>query len=89
MARQYEGQVQFVGVASSDATARMKEFVDRHGVGFFPHAADPRGELRTELRVIGQPNWWFVNGSDGTVEKVYGELGQKGLAARVEALVRK
>ena len=81
--------MQFVGLASSDSNARMKEFVERHGVGFFPHASDPRGELRAQLGVVGQPNWWFVNGSDGNIEKVYGELGQKGLTDRVEALLRR
>ena len=89
MARRHEGKVAFVGIGSSDSAARIKAFVERHDVGFFPHASDPGGDLRAELGVVGQPSWWFVNGEDGNIEKVYGELGQKGLADRVEALLRR
>lgn len=87
-ARQYEGKVAFVGMGSRDGLGRLADFVDEHGLSGFPQVADESGALRARLGVVGQPTWLFI-GADGTVEKVFGELGREGLTKHLDALVAK
>lgn len=84
--RQYEGKVAFVGIGSRDRGSRLEEFVDRHDLTSFPHAADESGDLRGRLGVFGQPTWIFI-AADGTSEKVFGGLGEAGLTAKLDELV--
>jgi hypothetical protein len=84
--RRYEGKVAFVGIGSRDGRARLEEFVDRHDLATFPHAADESGDLRGRLGVFGQPTWIFI-AADGSSEKVFGGLGEVGLTDRLDELV--
>lgn len=83
--RQYEGEVQVIGIGSNDRRPQLDDFVERHGLTTFPNAADEDGALRARLGVVGQPTWIFVS-SDGSAEKVFGPLGEDGLVERMDAL---
>ena len=78
--------MQFVGIGSGDDVGNIEDFVRRHDLAHLPHASDPTGGLRAELKVVGQPNWWFVDGATGRIEKVFGALGEDGLEKRLERL---
>lgn len=86
MVRQYEGEVAFVGIGSRDDRSRLEDFVERHDLASFEHAADESGDLRARLGVFGQPTWIFI-AADGTSEKVFGGLGEDGLTSRLDELV--
>ena len=87
MARQYEGKVQLIGVPGRDSVSAMRSFVERHGLGFVPHAADPDGGLWADLGVRTQPTWIFLNGGDGESTTEFGELDSEELRDRFDALV--
>lgn len=76
-----------IGMGGRDDLANLEDFVDTHGLAFFPQTADESGELRAKLGVVGQPTWIFIS-ADGDVEKVFGELGEEGLVRRLDALVK-
>lgn len=86
MARQFQEKVQFVGIGSNDSSAALASFVSKHDLTAFPNAADAQGSLRSRLGVVGQPTWIFVDPA-GKVDKVFGELGAKGLEERLQGLV--
>lgn len=86
MARQYEGKVAFVGLGSRDDLSRLEAFVAEHDLGSFPHVADETGALRSRLGVVGQPTWIFLDAA-GRADKVFGPLGEAGLAARLDGLL--
>lgn len=73
-------------MGSRDDLSRLEDFVEKHDLSAFPHVADESGAIRSRLGVVGQPTWLFV-AADGTVEKVFGELGEPGLTTRLDALV--
>ena len=85
MARQFQDRVAIVGFAGRDDLEPMREFVDRHSLGFLPHAVDADGSLWAAFGVRGQPAWVFI-GADGTREVLYGALTEDELTARLEAL---
>lgn len=84
--RRYEDEVAFVGVGSRDDASQLVDFVERHDLSTFPHAADESGELRGRLGVFGQPTWIFI-AADGTSKKVFGGLGEAGLTSQLDELV--
>ncbi len=89
MARQYEGKVQVIGVPGRDTVEAMHRFVERHGLGFLPHAADPDGKLWADLGVRYQPTWIFVNGTDGKVTTEFGDFEGAALRSRFDALIQR
>lgn len=86
MQSEYEGQVDIFGVAGRSAIDDMATFVDRTGVGDFPHIADLEGEVWAEFEVRSQPAFAFVN-DDGTFTVHVGALGESGLVERIDALL--
>lgn len=86
VARRYEDKVAIIGMGGRDKLTRLEEFVESHGLVSFPQTADESGELRAKLGVVGQPTWIFIS-ADGTVDKVFGELGEEGLVRRLDTLV--
>lgn len=67
----------------------MAAFVDRHGVGSFPHVVDPEGasaSVWARFGIVTQPAWVFVN-DDGTTETLVGILGEDGLNAEIDDLL--
>ncbi len=85
MARQFQGRVAIVGFAGRDDVGPMRDFVDRHDLGFLPHAVDADGSLWSAFGVRAQPAWVFRS-ADGLQEVVYGALTEEDLARRLEAL---
>lgn len=74
-----------VGFAGRDDVGPMRDFVDRHGLGFFPHAVDADGSLWSAFGVRAQPAWVFI-AADGTREVSYGSLSEDELTRKLEAL---
>ncbi len=67
----------------------MAAFVERHGVGSFPHVVDPEGASESvwaRFGIVTQPAWVFVN-DDGSTETLVGILGEDGLNAEIDALL--
>lgn len=54
-AREYDGQVQFLGIDIQDHRTAARTFVRRFGWPY-PSVFDPTGAIRNDLGVIGQPN---------------------------------
>ena len=85
MSEDYEGSVQFVGVASRDDEAAMQDFVDRHELSGFPHISDEAGEVWERFGVVGQPAWVFATAS-GDYEVVFGAIPEDELREKLDAL---
>ena len=85
MARAFQDRVAIVGFAGRDDVGPMRDFVDRHDLGFFPHAVDEDGDLWSAFGVRAQPAWVFV-AADGSSEIVFGALSEADLTDRLEAL---
>lgn len=83
--RQYNGPVTVIGIGSLDEASRISQFVERHDLGF-DNIEDPDGSLRQRLGVRGQPNWVFVDGETGKVERVVGAIPERTLLEKLEAL---
>lgn len=77
--------VTFVGVASLDTEAAMKEFVEQTGTGGITHLSDEKGQVWAKLGVASQSTFLFVR-PDGTTAKATGPLGAEELTAQVEKL---
>jgi peroxiredoxin len=55
VAAEYEGQAQVVGVAGlSSGTEGMRDFIDTHQLGGFPHLSDDEGEVWVRFGVTVQ-----------------------------------
>lgn len=87
MARRYEGKVQLIGMAGRDTPASLRRFVERHGLGFVPHAVDPDGALWAQLGVRYQPTWIFVSGRTGQAALEFGDFEPDRLAERFDTLL--
>ncbi|OLF08786.1 hypothetical protein BLA60_22530 [Actinophytocola xinjiangensis] len=77
--------VRFVGVAAQDEVPAMREFVDRFGLGTFPHLADRDASIWKRFGVDYQPAYAFVS-ADGAVEVEKELLEPDELRQRVDAL---
>jgi peroxiredoxin len=84
--RQYEDEVQFLGIAWKDTRESMQAFVDQYGLRM-PTAVDEDGLLFARFGFTYQPAWAFVN-DDGKVKLIFGELGSAGLEQEIQALLR-
>lgn len=87
MARQFQDRVAIVGFAGRDDVGPMRDFVDRHDLGFLAHAVDDDGGLWSAFGVRAQPAWVFL-AADGTRDVFYGALSEGDLTERLEALER-
>ena len=76
-----------IGVPSRDSVAAMRRFVERHGLGAVPHAADPDGKVWADLGVRYQPTWIFINGADGKATTEFGDFDEDGLRGRFDDLL--
>lgn len=77
--------VRFVGVAAQDEVPAMRAFVDRFGLGTFPHVADRDASIWKRFGVDYQPAYAFVS-ADGTIEVEKELLEPDELRQRVDAL---
>ncbi|MBB5961652.1 redoxin domain-containing protein [Planomonospora venezuelensis] len=79
------GDVAFVGVASLDTEAAMKEFVRSTGTGTVTHLSDEKGAVWTRLGVSRQSTFVFMK-PDGSAEKAPGPMDSGELNGHVEKL---
>lgn len=79
--------MQVIGVPGRDTVEAMRRFVERHGLDFLPHAADPEGKVWADLGVRYQPTWIFVNGTDGKVTREFGDFDGADLRSRFDDLI--
>ncbi len=84
-ARADNPDVVFVGVAGLGEAGDMRDFVDDYDVDAFTHLADLDGSLWQRFGVVQQPAYAFVDDT-GKIEVYRGELGEEGLAERVNSL---
>lgn len=57
MARRFDGDIRFVGMAGHDSAAAMQEFVDEHELDHFPHVVSEDGSLWQRFEIAYQPAW--------------------------------
>jgi hypothetical protein len=74
LARRYEDDVTFLGIAGRDGEPAMREFVERYDLPF-PSVADVDLEVWKRGRVRGQPVWIFVE-PDGSGRLHYRPSGR-------------
>ena len=48
-------------MAGRDSVGAMKDFVDKYGLEFIPHAVDDDGSLWRSFKVRAQPAWVFID----------------------------
>ena len=58
----------------------------RHDLGHVDHIADVDGSVWARNGIGGQPAWVFIDGETGEAKTVFGELGEDGLNAEIDAL---
>ena len=85
MEREYEGEVEFLGVAWHDTPEAMQAFVDRYGLRM-PTAIDETDEIFARFGFFYQPSWVFLD-EDGEHTALRQELGVDGLRAEIEDLI--
>lgn len=86
-AKETEGSVRFVGVAARDEVPAMRRFIEKFGLGAFPHIADTDAGVWKRFGVVEQPAHAFIS-ADGTVEVELKPLSTNALLERVRALAR-
>lgn len=86
-AKEHGDRVSFVGVAAQDQVPAMQRFVEKYGLGSFPHIADTDAAVWKRFGVLEQPAHAFI-WPDGTVELARGQLTTDELLMRVAALAR-
>lgn len=86
MARDYDGDVEIIGVPSRDDEEAMTEFVERHDLGHVRHAVDQDQQVWGAFGVPGQPAWVFVDGETGEATRRFGALSPEELVAVLDEL---
>ena len=87
MQQELGDQVTFIGLPSrSDDLASMAAFVEDNAVGDFEHLIDIDGVIWSELEIVDQPAFAFVN-DNGTIDTFIGSFEQEELTARVQGLI--
>ncbi|MEM9036314.1 MAG: hypothetical protein AAGA99_19220 [Actinomycetota bacterium] len=86
VAAEYEGRVNFVGVAGSGNADSRAAFVDEVGVGNMPHIADVDGTIWTEFDVFYQPAFAFIDDS-GRIESFVSSFSADELREKAEELL--
>ena len=87
MQQQLGDQVTFLGLPSrSDDIASMAAFVEDNALGNFEHLIDAEGAIWSELEIVDQPAFAFVN-DDVSIDTFIGSFEEEELAARVQTLI--
>lgn len=86
-AKQFDGQVQFVGINIKDTKEVAKEFADRYGVEFAT-LLDANGKFISALEIGTAPVTLAVDAQGKIVDQVAGEISADRLNALVSALLK-
>lgn len=79
VSQEFEGEVEFLGLAMQDRAEAAVELVAATGVTY-PIGLDPEGDIFAQFGGLGMPTTVFV-AADGTIERVHsGQLDAEGLA---------
>ena len=81
-AEEYEGRVQFLGVATRDSEADAAAFIDRYDVSY-PNLLDRDGSIRRFLGLRGLPTTYVFDGTGRLIGEVVGGVTEQSLAARL------
>lgn len=85
VAKEMEGTVELVGVASSGTLEQMQQFVTDTGTESVTHVADVPGDVWRQFGVVAQPTFVFVN-DDGRTQTFAGALGHAALLDAMKQL---
>jgi hypothetical protein len=86
VARQFDDQVEVIGVPSRDRVEAIEDFVATYDLGHVRQAVDLDAEVWARFDIPGQPAWAFVDGDTGEIERVFGALELDEMRVRLEAL---
>lgn len=87
-ADEYEGRVQFLGVATRDTEPDADAFIDRYGVSY-PNLFDRDGSIRRFLGLRGLPTTYVFDRNGRLVGEVVGGVTEQSLAARLDDATRR
>lgn len=87
-ANEYEGRVQFLGVATRDREPDADAFIDRFDVSY-PNLFDRDGSIRRFLGLRGLPTTYVFDGNGRLVAEVVGGVTEQSLAARLDDATRR
>ncbi len=86
-ARDFEGQVEILGLAGVSNMSNMEAFVERHGLEHIDHAADTDGDIWLGFDINYQPWWIFVNDDGTVIENWQGRLSDEEIEERIQQLI--
>jgi thiol-disulfide isomerase/thioredoxin len=86
VAAEFDGRAQVVGVAGLDSAEAMKGFVDKAGVGAFPHLADETGDIWRKFEITEQSVYVLLD-QDGIPVYTGNLPGGQGLADKLGDLL--
>ena len=78
LSKKYSGKVQFIGVDIEDAATPARKFIQKYG-WTYPSVADPQGEIRNSLGLVGQPVTYVFDSSGKQVFAQAGPVGKQAL----------
>jgi cytochrome c biogenesis protein CcmG, thiol:disulfide interchange protein DsbE len=87
-AKEYQGEVQFLGVATRDREPDADAFIDRYNVSY-PNLFDRDGSIRRFLGLRGLPTTYVFDGNGRLVGEVVGGVTEQSLAGRLDDAIRR
>jgi len=85
-AKQYEGNVEFLGVIYQDEPEKIQSFIDRRGV-WGPSLVDDDGTVAIAYGVYGAPETFFIDRDGVIIKKVTGALHPNELASLLNGML--
>jgi len=86
-AREFDGQIQFLGMPGSAGIDQLERFVNRHDLHHIDHAADINGEIWGRFDINYQPWWIFINDDGTVIDNWQGRLSDEEIAERIDLLL--
>ena len=80
-------EIAFIGMAGLDDEGPMEDFIDRFGLGAFPHAYDADGSIWAGFGTIGRSAFVFVNDDGTTLSTSYGAYDADDVNAEIDRLL--
>lgn len=80
-------EITFIGMAGLGDVGPMEDFVERHGLGGFPHLVDDDGELWARFGMTSRSTFAFVDDDGSVARTTFGVLGEDELERRIDELL--
>ncbi len=87
LSREFEGQVEIVGVSGLSDDEGLNNFISRHGLEHMTHLHDHDGTFWVDLDVTYQPWWMFINDNGEVVLNWQGRLSEEEIREVMDILV--